>query len=188
MSRFSRPAQLREQRCKPLVRCRVSFIPANPRAHLDDDNDTSICATFFNAATVITPINDPAIYNMLIKPHYPVNMQYILDGMRAWPIPNDTRADGVAAKARAMGVNGEDAAYGKGGEYGGKEVVYRHVVEEAAECRIAQVGAAHMGWPSDRVAESTLQKHDVHALASMQVGRATRLDSTNQQLQLRLLG
>lgn len=97
-------------------------------AHLNDDGDESVCATFFNDDTVITPLEETPIYNMLIKPKYPVNMQYVLDGMRARPIPAETASYGSKHEGHH-----EQASYT------GKEDPIKVVVAEGDKCKIAQV-------------------------------------------------
>jgi hypothetical protein len=107
------------------------------RAHLEDDNDASICATIFNSntTTIITPVNNTAMYNMLIKPKYPVDVQYVVDGERKMPIP-------AGAMAKLSAYSAEPTVETT---YPGKEAktetttVVHHVMDEAVECKVAQV-------------------------------------------------
>jgi hypothetical protein len=108
-------------------------------AHLDDDDDQSVCATIFNNNTVITPLDSTPIYNMLIKPNYPVNMLYVLDDMRAYPIP---LLQAAAYSVEPSDNNGETSHTAQATNYDAKAVKSeptKVIVEESVDCRIAQV-------------------------------------------------
>jgi hypothetical protein len=101
---------------------------------LSDDNDASICATFFNDNTVITPVNSTPMYNMLIKPKYPVNMQYVLNGERAMPIPSMAKVSAYSADPSV-----ETMYPAKEEKKTETATVVHTVMDEKTECKVAQV-------------------------------------------------
>lgn len=142
------------------------------------DDDKSICADFFNADTVITPsllttaTNDTTpMYNMLVKPHYPVNLQYVLDSERMMPIPAEVQA-----------------AYGA---YSGKkkkaeETTMHTVIEDATECKIGQVIWGNIAVNTKVNGEAMRYEGTLYAVAdfdtssSMLMRRMTDMASTDK--------